>query len=225
VRSLIVADDSFTSALGASGGKPAVVLAVGTGVVALGLGPNGEVARVDGGGGFIGDRGSGWWIGRQGLIAAISQLEQREGGSADLLPLAVKRFGPMAALPEALRSSDNPFRDIARFASDVAAAARHGDLVSMRIFQRAGTHLATAAVAAALRSNQNQPVPIVVVGGIGRASDLFFPTLLESLSTRGIDAARQEAKGDSLSGADALLDRRMLPVSELLSSWVLPTVA
>ncbi len=225
VESLVVADDSLTSALGASGGKPAVVLAVGTGAVALGFGPNGEVARVDGGGGFLGDRGSSWWIGRQGLIAAVSQLEKREGGSSDLLSLAVRRFGPISALPESLRESVNPFRDIARFASDVALSARRGDLVSMRIFQRTGIHLSTAVAAAAFRSNQPHPIPIVVVGGVGRASDLFFPTFFESLRSLGIDGVIHKAQGDSLAGAEALLERRAPLVSDLVSSWKQPTRA
>jgi glucosamine kinase len=219
VDSLVIADDSLTSALGATGGRPGVVLAVGTGAVALGLGPNGEVARVDGGGGFLGDRGSGWWIGRQGLIAAVSELDGREDGSADLLSLAVKRYGPISSLPKSLRESDNPFRDIARFSSDVALSARGGDPMSMRIFERAGTHLATAGAAAALRSNQSQPVPVFVLGGVSRAADLFFPTLFETLSSLGIDGVSRQSQGDALRGAEALLGDRLPLSTDLISTW------
>jgi glucosamine kinase len=219
VDSLVVADDSLTSALGATGGKPGVVLAVGTGAVALGIGPGGEVARVDGGGAFLGDRGSGWWIGRQGLIAAFAKLEGREGGSADLLALAAKRYGLLPALPAVLRASPNPFREIALFSADVAQSARRGDLVSMRIFEHAGKHLATAVSAASLRSNQLLPVSVAVLGGVSRSHDLFFPTLFGELASRGIEAKSLKPQGDALSGAEALSEDRVLLPTDLVARW------
>jgi N-acetylglucosamine kinase-like BadF-type ATPase len=220
VERLVVADDSLTSALGATGGEPAVVLAVGTGAVALGIGPHGEIARVDGAGGFLGDRGSGWWIGRQGLIAALSQLEGREGGSADLLRSAINRYGPLAALPQSLREAAAPFSVIAAFATDVATSARRGDLVSMRIFQRAADHLATAVAAAAFRTNQSEQVPVILLGGLGRASDIILPKLFEKLRSQGLTAVSRKPLGDALSGAEALFAEHNHRLSgDLIARW------
>ncbi|HWU32491.1 MAG TPA: BadF/BadG/BcrA/BcrD ATPase family protein [Marmoricola sp.] len=218
VESLRIADDSLTSALGATAGTAGVVLAIGTGVVALGLGPDGEVARVDGGGAFIGDRGSGWWIGRQGLIAAVSALEHRSGGSDRLLSAAVERYGSITSLPQALREVPNPFREIARFSDDVASAALAGDREAISIFARAGDHLATAAAAAALQTNQRDGVPVYLLGGVSKSSALFAPEMFEALRRLGVDAAAQQPRGDALNGAEALLGEIQL-TTDLLSVW------
>jgi N-acetylglucosamine kinase-like BadF-type ATPase len=90
VTGLVVADDGVTSLLGARGEPFGLVAAAGTGVVAVAVGPDG-VARVDGAGPAIGDEGSGRWIGRQGLIAALSVLDGRDGGSRRLLDSATCR--------------------------------------------------------------------------------------------------------------------------------------
>lgn len=219
VDRLVVADDSLTSALGATGGRPGVVLAVGTGAVALGLGPGGEVARVDGGGGYLGDRGSAWWIGRQGLIAAISSLEGRAGASPVLSALATRRFGQLSTLPQRLRESSAPFRDIAQFSTDVAQAARAGDSESAAIFRHAGVHLAAAAAAAAERSKLGAAVNVSVLGGVSKASDLFLPALLESFSSQGFDGTLREPLGDSLKGAESLLVAGPPLMTDLLATW------
>lgn len=61
---------TVTAYLAANGTRHGVVVAAGTGVVTLGVGPEG-VARVDGWGHLLGDAGSAYWIGRAGLDAAL----------------------------------------------------------------------------------------------------------------------------------------------------------
>lgn len=58
--------------------------------------------RADGWGHLLGDCGSGAWIGRAGLEAAMRAYDGRSGGSAALLARAEKLFGPAAGLPGAL---------------------------------------------------------------------------------------------------------------------------
>lgn len=221
VHRLTIADDSLTSALGATNGTQGVVVAVGTGAVTLGIGPHGEVARVDGAGGFLGDLGSGWWIGHEGLIAAFSALDQRSGGSASLLELASRRFGKLIDLPVTLRADVAPFRTIAQFAGDVATAARAGDVVAQAIFRHAGGHLSTAVAAAAHRTNQVSGVPISFVGGISLTKDLFLPAFVEALEFLGIDGIIQQPAGDALAGAEALFAMTRLH-TELVATWTAP---
>ncbi len=82
---LVVADDAVTSYLGVLGERCGVVVAAGTGLVALGRGRGGDWARVDGVGAMIGDEGAGWRIGRQGMIVALSAADGRAGSSHRLL--------------------------------------------------------------------------------------------------------------------------------------------
>ncbi|MGW7792754.1 ATPase, partial [Streptomyces tricolor] len=54
-----VTSDAVTAHAGALGGRPGVVLAIGTGSVAVGIGDDGAYARVGGWGPWLGDEGGG----------------------------------------------------------------------------------------------------------------------------------------------------------------------
>ncbi len=198
---LIVADDSVSWALGALGDEPGVVVAMGTGLVALGVGANGQLSHVDGSGPFLGDRGSGWWVGRQGLIAAIASAEGRAGGSAMLLDAARDSFGDLAALPDRLRNDANPHATIATFAVDVVLAAEAQDDEARRILNDVGRHTATAVIAAARRAELPARHKLVLVGGLSKAVGLFADSLRERLANQGFDPDLDEPVSDALSGA------------------------
>src|SRR6266571_449940 len=68
-RRVLVTSDVVTGYCGAVGLGPGVIVAAGTGAIALGMGALG-MARVDGWGYALGDAGSGYDIGRKGLAAA-----------------------------------------------------------------------------------------------------------------------------------------------------------
>src|SRR5581483_2138299 len=77
------------------------------GVGVGGAGPGGgawsfdsAVACVDGWGHLLGDAGSGFWIGRRGLDAALRAHDGRRGGSPVLARLVERDIGPLDRLPE-----------------------------------------------------------------------------------------------------------------------------
>src|SRR5665647_3439687 len=78
----VVASDAVTSRVGALGEvRPGAVLAAGSGVVAFAT-DFAEVWRmVDGWGHVLADRGSGAWIGLEGLRAALATEDRVPGGS------------------------------------------------------------------------------------------------------------------------------------------------
>lgn len=205
VKRVVVADDAVTAYLGALGDGPGVVVAAGTGMVGLGHGPAGA-ARVDGVGGMIGDDGAGWWIGRRGLIAAISAADGRPDSSVHLLERLEARFGPVADFPAALAADSSPVAVVASFAKDVADAARGGDAVAARIWVEAGTHIGGVVVAAASRSGLDDGFRWALIGRLGAASDLLQPGLERSLGERIPGAARVAPVGAPLDGVGQLLD-------------------
>lgn len=214
---LIVADDSVSWALGALGGESGVVVAMGTGLVALGVGAEGQLAHVDGSGPHLGDRGSGWWAGRQGLIAAIAFAEQRTGGSAMLLEMARSRFGDLTVLPEQLRNDPNPAATIATFAVDVVRAAEAHDAEARLILHAIGRNTATAAAAAARRAGLPARYRLILVGGLSKAISLFSGPLLETLSGEGFEPELMEPVSDALSGALRL--HVVGPNTDLVRHW------
>ncbi len=62
---------------GATGSEPGIVAISGTGATALGMNPRGEFWRTDGWDTLLGDAGSGYAIGRDGIRAAMAMLDGR----------------------------------------------------------------------------------------------------------------------------------------------------
>lgn len=122
VRRVALAADAVTAYVGALGGRPGAVVAAGTGLIALGTDLT-AWRRADGWGHLLGDCGSGAWIGRAGLEAALRAHDGRPGGSAALLARAEATFGPAPGLPGALYPRTDRAGVLASFAPEVAAAA------------------------------------------------------------------------------------------------------
>lgn len=205
VKRVVVADDAVNAYLGAVGAAPGVVVAAGTGMVGLGHGPKGT-ARVDGVGGMIGDDGAGWWIGRRGLIAAISAADGRPHASDDLLDRLEARFGPVADFAATVAADSSPVAVVASFAKDVADAARAGDAVAARIWTEAGTHIGGVVVAAAERSGLADGFRWALIGRLGAASDLLEGGWAQILGERFPGATRVAPLGEPLDGVAQLLD-------------------
>ncbi|MGK5642014.1 N-acetylglucosamine kinase [Streptomyces sp. URMC 126] len=149
VRRLALASDAVTAYAGAVGQRPGVVVAAGTGLVALGtrLVPGGGWRRADGWGHLLGDCGGGAWIGRAGLEAALRAYDGRPGGSPALLGRLEAVFGPAPDLPGALYPRPDRAAVLASFAPEVGRCAAACP-VAADILRTAARHIAEAAAAA-----------------------------------------------------------------------------
>ena len=201
---VVIADDAVTAYLGARGDEDGVVVAAGTGIVGLAHGPKGA-ARVDGVGGMIGDEGSGWWIGRQGLIAAISVTDGRWNASPALLARLESRFGPVAAFPARLAAETSPVAVVASFAKDVADAARDGDAISARIWEQAGDQIGGVIAAGALRAGLGDDAKWTLIGRLSAATDLLKPGLDARLAALLPHSRHVHPIGEPLDGVSRLL--------------------
>ena len=145
----VVVSDAVASLVGALGRVgPGAVLAAGSGVVALATDLDRVWRRVDGWGHVLADRGSGAWIGLEGLRAALATEDGVPGGSAALHELAVRVWGPPRGWPRVvMTTSDAPAR-LAAFAPAVAALAGV-DPVAEAICAAAGARLAESLAAVA----------------------------------------------------------------------------
>jgi N-acetylglucosamine kinase-like BadF-type ATPase len=68
---IFVETDAFISYIGAIGLEPGILLIAGTGSIAIGRRADGSMIRVGGWGPIFGDEGSGFWIGREVIQAAL----------------------------------------------------------------------------------------------------------------------------------------------------------
>lgn len=74
---VIIESDAFISSIGAIGVDPGVLLIAGTGSIVIGRDRNRGMFRVGGWGPYFGDEGSGFWIGREAVRAALRAIDSQ----------------------------------------------------------------------------------------------------------------------------------------------------
>lgn len=198
IRRLALAADAVTAYAGALGIRPGVVVAAGTGMIALGTSlDGGGWRRADGWGHLLGDAGSGAWIGRAGLDAALRAHDGRRGGSAVLLARAEELFGPAGQLPARLYPRPDRPAVLASFAPEVAGCAAH-DPVAAGILHRAAEHVleATAAV-----QPPEGPYDVALTGGLFALGEPLLGPLREAAGRIVPGGRLVPAEGDPLVGA------------------------
>ena len=182
--------DAFSTLLGAHGGNPGAIVAIGTGSVGEVLQPDGTRREVGGWGFPAGDEASGGWIG----LAAVNHIEQvldgrRPGGTfADAVVDACggNRAAIQAWLGQATQTT---------YATLAPLVLRHADDPAARaILVKAGEE--AAAIARAL--DPDGRLPLALCGGLGSALRDWLPPAL---------AARARApEGDSARGALRMIE-------------------
>lgn len=121
-------------------GGPGILLLAGTGSVALGRGEDGTVARVGGWGSVLGDEGSGWAIGVEGLRRVARDADGR-GRETALGPAILEALGLGAAdelIPWARTAGKG---EVAALVPVVARTAEAGDPVAREILAGAVAEL------------------------------------------------------------------------------------
>lgn len=204
VRRVLLAHDSVTSFLGTLGDAHGAVIAAGTGVVTLGVGPH-QVARVDGWGNIMGDAGSAYWIGREALDATMRAYDGR-GARTALEAVVRERWPDLESAYVDLQTDPDRIRIVASFAEAVAALTAV-DTVAARICLAAARELSQSVITALRRVSEpgrDAGEPLVsAIGGVFR-SDLIRGRF-EALLAESVPSARLEAPhGTGLDGAAAL---------------------
>jgi len=185
--------DAFTTLLGAHGGNPGAIVAIGTGSVGEVLQPDGTRREVGGWGFPAGDEASGGWIG----LAAINHIEQVLDGRRPGSPFADAVMnacgGNRAAIQVWLGQATQT-----TYASLAPLVLRHADDQAARaILTKAGEE--AAAIARAL--DPDGTLPLALCGGLGSALRDWLPPAL---------AARARApEGDSARGALRMIELQL----------------
>lgn len=202
VARVVLAHDSVTSYLAALGADPGVVVASGTGVVTLAVGAE-RIARVDGWGYIMGDAGSGWWIGREGLVSGMRAFDGR-GGSEGMLAAIRRDFGgDPAGAYMVLQADPGRVQRVASYARLVLDLAAEGDPACHDIVVRAAGELADSA-ATGLRLVGESDEPLAVgLGGVFR-SPLMAESFAARLDARTPGARVVPPRGTGLDGAALL---------------------
>jgi glucosamine kinase len=191
---LVLDTDGFTTLVGAHGGRPGAIVAIGTGSVGEAMLPDGSRVEVGGWGFPAGDEASGAWMGLRALNHIEQVLDGRVegrsfahdviafcGGSRDAVQVWLGRADPAA------------YASLARF----VLAYGDTDPMARAILEHAGREVAS--IAAAL--DRSHGLPLALCGGLGEALRAWLPaaTLARCVP----------AQGDSAAGALHMIKRHL----------------
>jgi N-acetylglucosamine kinase-like BadF-type ATPase len=167
---VIIESDARIALEGAFGGAAGIILIGGTGSIAFGKGHDGSIYRVGGWGRILGDEGSGYAIGREGLNAVTRQLDGRIR-STILTTLVGQKFG-LTSQEKIIQAVYKEQFDVASIAPLVIHGASQHDLECERILNKATFELTEHVralllkIEAASRGRARQKIPLAFIGGL-----------------------------------------------------------
>lgn len=214
---VLVANDVVAAYLGALGPHPGLLVQAGTGSLVLGAADD-DVVRLDGWGHLVGDRGSGFALGRAGLRAAFAALDGT--GPPTALTATLTGTDPEQVIRD-LYASPTQIRDVAALAPIVLRAAADGDGLARDAVTEVASQLVALVLAAGRRLGDPDlaRLPVVRTGGLF-CDDLFAGAVTHLLHEHGADVELREAAADPLEGGRLLAATRDEPITDLLTSAV-----
>ena len=169
-RTLVV-NDALIALVAGVGDDPGVVIIAGTGSIAYGVNHERYAARAGGWGYVIGDEGSGFWIGREALMAVARAADGR-GSKTALTDLVLEHF----TVPDVSRLVAEVYDQglqraaVAALGPVVERARADGDVVAGEILRHASEELTRAAQSVIEQLQmRGDGFRIVLSGGMFRA--------------------------------------------------------
>ncbi|MGH9501064.1 MAG: N-acetylglucosamine kinase [Terriglobales bacterium] len=204
-----VVGDMVIAMEAASGSAPGAIVIAGTGSIAYGRNAAGQTARAGGWGFAISDEGSGHWIGRAAVAAAMRAFD--EGRNGGLLEGIMKACGANTREQLIVLSNASPQPDFAALFPAVLAAADGGDPSSHDILACAGVELATLGkiVISRLFADADR-APVAMSGGVFRNSAMVRQVFYNRLRLECPKAAITDNVVDPVKGALELARRAAL---------------
>lgn len=168
---LLLVNDGIAASYGILGLDGGTLLISGTGALCVSLKCDGTYSRAGGWGHIIGDEGSGYWIGREGISRAIKYKEGR--GEPTSLYDKMLAFFSVSHARELFPMIYGKFDKarIASFAEVVFDEMRSEDAVSEKIIEEAALELASICISS--RANDVFPDRIAFWGGILEHEKVF----------------------------------------------------
>jgi len=195
-----VVGDMVIALESAFGAGPGVVMIAGTGSIAYGRNSTGQTARAGGCGFAVSDEGSGHWIGRSAVAAALRAYD--EGQSTVLLESLMKSWGVESREQMILVANASSPPDFPGLMRTVLSAAEAGDPTARMVLTQAGAELAALAKIVIRRLfAEAETVPVAMSGGVFRNCALVRQVFYNGLRSEYPDASLSANVIDPVKGA------------------------
>ncbi|MEN1967378.1 BadF/BadG/BcrA/BcrD ATPase family protein [Lentibacillus sp. N15] len=172
--SITVEIDTVNALYSGTYGKPGMVQIAGTGAISFGINQHRHRERVGGWGYLLGDEGSGYAIGQQGIIAVLKAYDGR--GEQTILTKIVSQYFGVARGEEIIQhvySSAIPKVEIAAAAKLVFQAYKQNDPVAKEIIHRASRELCWSVRTLYRKLFSGEKTILVLCGGIFSESSII----------------------------------------------------
>jgi glucosamine kinase len=188
---------------------PGLLLIAGTGSIAWGRGPNGDVARAGGWGPIGGDEGSAWAIGRNALHAVFAAFDGRAEKTA--LTCFVLDATGVASVPLLVRWAEDAGKKGVASLAPVVIEAATTDSVARALYDSAVNDLAlhVTALVARLEPWPGEYIPCALAGGLLAAGRPMRESVRRCILTLVPSAAILDREIDGARGA-VWLARRLV---------------
>jgi len=147
VKEVINVGEMTISLIGALLSDIGIIVIAGTGSMAGGKNPEGKIFHCGGWGPFIGDEGSGYWIGVKAINAVSKSVDKRFPETL-LVEKIIKYFGlsNIGELVSYIYKKIPSRYEIAQISPLVTKSAEEGDKIAQNILREAGKELALLAI-------------------------------------------------------------------------------
>lgn len=176
-----VESDAVIALEGAFSGNPGAIMIAGTGSIMFGKDSNGNIHRVGGFGRLIGDEGSGYIIGREGLTSVARYFDGRNEKNL-IVDLLNEKFN-ISNMESLINQVYKYNFDIASVAPLVIEAAELGDKEAIKIIgQQSG--LLVNHVTAMTKKLNTEIFPLSFVGGLLSNKNFYSNRVIELLNKK-----------------------------------------
>jgi N-acetylglucosamine kinase-like BadF-type ATPase len=203
-----VESDARIALEGAFTGKPGSILIAGTGSIMFGKDAQGIIHRVGGFGRYLGDEGSGYMLGKKGLVAVSKEFDGR-GNPNMISQLLKEKFNISSSEILITEIYKNNF-DIAKVAPLVIQAAEKNDELALKIIEDETDelllHIST------MHKKLNEKILYAAfVGGIITNKNIYSDTLRKKIDEKLLNVVVKDAENSPAIGA-VLMAKQILKI-------------
>ena len=161
-----IESDARIALEGAFEGLPGIIAIAGTGAIVYGKDSKGAFHRTSGWGLRIGDKPSGYEIGREGIRAVGCMIDG--SGPKTLIAAYLKKEFQLGTQEEIIKAVYKDVFDLATVAPLVLRAAQKNDKVALRILEGAADELVGSirAVVKQMNSSSKRRIPLSLIGSL-----------------------------------------------------------
>ena len=203
---ITVDSDAIIALVGAFGNQPGIILISGTGSICFGMNTKGKVIRSGGWGYLLGDEGSGYYIGREAILASLKSFDGR-GEKTSLCKEIEKKFELKSIdliIPKIYKNKIDR-TTIANLAPLVFNESNNDDEVAKQIIKHAGNELGKLAKAVAQKLNfTDGEIKVALIGSIFKQRKLLLNEITKELYELSWDVEITEPKFAPAIGAAIL---------------------